>query len=76
MFYQFYLSAALAISIGFAVNCSAQKKSVGSSDLQANQTYGKIFEVNVPDLSGSIASGGRYDGLIGMFGKEQIPACG
>jgi N-acetylneuraminic acid mutarotase len=45
MFYQFYLSAALAISIGFAVNCSAQKKSVGSSDLQANQTYGKIFEV-------------------------------
>jgi histidyl-tRNA synthetase len=37
---------------------------------------GAIFEVNVPDLSGSIASGGRYDGLIGMFGKEQIPACG
>ena len=37
---------------------------------------GAIFEVNVPDLSGSIASGGRYDNLIGMFGKEQIPACG
>ena len=37
---------------------------------------GVIFEVNVPDLSGSIASGGRYDSLIGMFGKEQIPACG
>jgi histidyl-tRNA synthetase len=37
---------------------------------------GAIFEVNVPDLPGSIASGGRYDGLIGMFGKEQIPACG
>ncbi|MDQ6785511.1 MAG: histidine--tRNA ligase [Acidobacteriota bacterium] len=37
---------------------------------------GAIFEVNVPDLAGSIASGGRYDGLIGMFGKEQIPACG
>jgi len=37
---------------------------------------GEIFEVNVPDLAGSIASGGRYDGLIGMFGKEQIPACG
>ncbi len=37
---------------------------------------GVIFEVNIPDLSGSIASGGRYDGLIGMFGKEQIPACG
>lgn len=37
---------------------------------------GAIFEVNVPDLAGSIASGGRYDGLIGMFGKQQIPACG
>lgn len=37
---------------------------------------GAIFEVNVPDLGGSIASGGRYDGLIGMFGKEEIPACG
>lgn len=37
---------------------------------------GAIFEVNVPDLAGSIASGGRYDALIGMFGKEQIPACG
>lgn len=37
---------------------------------------GAIFEANVPDLAGSIASGGRYDGLIGMFGKEQIPACG
>lgn len=37
---------------------------------------GTIMEVNVPDLTGSLAGGGRYDGLIGMFGKEQIPACG
>lgn len=37
---------------------------------------GAIIEVNVPDLPGSLAGGGRYDGLIGMFGKEQIPACG
>jgi histidyl-tRNA synthetase len=37
---------------------------------------GSIMEVNVPDLAGSLAGGGRYDGLIGMFGKEQIPACG
>jgi histidyl-tRNA synthetase len=34
------------------------------------------MEVNVPDLAGSLAGGGRYDGLIGMFGKEEIPACG
>lgn len=35
-----------------------------------------IFEINVPELAGSLGGGGRYDGLIGMFGKEQIPACG
>jgi histidyl-tRNA synthetase len=28
------------------------------------------------DFTLSIGGGGRYDGLIGMFGKEQIPACG
>ncbi len=37
---------------------------------------GAIFEISVPDLAGSLGGGGRYDGLIGMFGKEQIPACG
>ena len=37
---------------------------------------GTIMEITVPDLAGSLGGGGRYDGLIGMFGKEQIPACG
>ena len=37
---------------------------------------GTIMEINVPDLAGSLGGGGRYDRLIGMFGKEQIPACG
>ncbi|HEV8590508.1 MAG TPA: histidine--tRNA ligase, partial [Pyrinomonadaceae bacterium] len=37
---------------------------------------GTIMEINVPDLAGSLGGGGRYDALIGMFGKEQIPACG
>ncbi len=37
---------------------------------------GAIFEINVPDLAGSLGGGGRYDALIGMFGKEEIPACG
>lgn len=37
---------------------------------------GTIMEINVTDLAGSLGGGGRYDGLIGMFGKEQIPACG
>jgi histidyl-tRNA synthetase len=37
---------------------------------------GAIMEINVPDLAGSLGGGGRYDALVGMFGKEQIPACG
>ena len=34
------------------------------------------MEVAVPDLAGSLGGGGRYDGLIGMFSGEEIPACG
>ena len=39
---------------------------------------GAIMEIVLTggDFAGSIGGGGRYDGLIGMFGKEQIPACG
>jgi histidyl-tRNA synthetase len=37
---------------------------------------GVIMEITVPDLAGSLGGGGRYDGLIGMFSGENIPACG
>jgi histidyl-tRNA synthetase len=37
---------------------------------------GSIFEITVPDLSGSLAGGGRYDELIGTFLGERVPACG
>jgi len=37
---------------------------------------GAIMEIAVPDLAGSLGGGGRYDGLIGMFSGEPIPACG
>jgi len=37
---------------------------------------GAIMEVTVPDLAGSLGGGGRYDGLIGMFLGEEVPACG
>ncbi len=37
---------------------------------------GPIFEIAVPGLGGSMGGGGRYDNLIGMFGKQQIPAVG
>ncbi|MCB9878330.1 MAG: histidine--tRNA ligase [Planctomycetes bacterium] len=37
---------------------------------------GPIFEVQVDDLAGSMGGGGRYDGLIGMFQKQPVPAVG
>ena len=37
---------------------------------------GAIMEVAVPDLAGSLGGGGRYDGLVGMFLGEDVPACG
>ena len=35
-----------------------------------------IMEIVVPDLPGSLAGGGRYDNLVGMFLGRDIPACG
>ncbi|MDJ0344960.1 histidine--tRNA ligase [Streptomyces sp. H10-C2] len=37
---------------------------------------GIIFEVTAPGMPGSIASGGRYDSLIGGLGGKDSPACG
>ncbi len=37
---------------------------------------GAIFEVIVPGAAGSLGGGGRYDGLLGMFAGQEIPACG
>jgi histidyl-tRNA synthetase len=37
---------------------------------------GTIIEIKVPDLTGSLGGGGRYDNLVGMFLGKDIPACG
>lgn len=37
---------------------------------------GPIFEIQVEGLGGSMGGGGRYDNLIGMFQKQQVPAVG
>jgi histidyl-tRNA synthetase len=37
---------------------------------------GAIIEINVTDLAGSLAGGGRYDNLVGMFLGRDVPACG
>lgn len=37
---------------------------------------GTIFEVVMPELGASCAGGGRYDGMIGKFTGNDVPACG
>lgn len=37
---------------------------------------GPIFEITCAGLAGSMGGGGRYDNLIGMFMKQQVPAVG
>jgi len=37
---------------------------------------GPIFEIYLEGMTGAIASGGRYDNLIGMFSEKQVSACG
>jgi len=37
---------------------------------------GSIFEIASPALGVSLAGGGRYDDLIGMFSGDDLPACG
>jgi histidyl-tRNA synthetase len=37
---------------------------------------GQVFEITHPDMSGSVAGGGRYDKLIGRSLGQDVPACG
>ncbi|PIP23464.1 MAG: histidine--tRNA ligase [Candidatus Nealsonbacteria bacterium CG23_combo_of_CG06-09_8_20_14_all_38_19] len=37
---------------------------------------GPIFEIYLKGATGAIASGGRYDDLVGKFVGGQVPACG
>jgi len=37
---------------------------------------GQLFEIIHPDMSGSVAGGGRYDKLIGRSLGHDVPACG
>jgi len=37
---------------------------------------GQVFEITHPDMTGSVAGGGRYDKLIGRILGHDVPACG
>ena len=68
----------LADIIRFCRVTSAGEHVVLDPSLARGLSYytGAIMEIAVPDLAGSLGGGGRYDGLIGMFCGEAIPACG
>jgi len=61
-----------------AANGPAAKHLVFDPTLARGLSYytGPIFEITCEGLSGSMGGGGRYDNLIGMFGKLQVPAVG
>ena len=37
---------------------------------------GMVFEVTCPAFSGAVAGGGRYDGMVGKFIGQRVPAVG
>lgn len=37
---------------------------------------GPIFEISMDEYGGSVGGGGRYDGMIGKFTGQQVPAVG
>jgi len=56
----------------------ADGRIVFSPSLARGLSYytGPIFEIFVEGSSSAISSGGRYDGLVGMFAGRSIPAVG
>jgi histidyl-tRNA synthetase len=74
--------AAAAANLGEIMDLAASTSAAGhvkfAPFLARGLSYytGAIMEVTVPDLAGSLGGGGRYDGLIGMFLGDDVPACG
>jgi histidyl-tRNA synthetase len=64
--------------LNLAKNTAAGDRVAVDPSLARGLSYytGAIMEIAVPDLSGSLGGGGRYDNLIGMFLGRDIPACG
>ena len=67
----------LAGILRLAQGTSAARHLMVDTSLARGLSYytGAIMEIAVEGI-GSLGGGGRYDGLIGMFSGEEIPACG
>ena len=63
---------------GYAAHGHAAQHATFDPTLARGLSYytGPIFEIQVDGLAGSLGGGGRYDNLIGMFQKQQVPAVG
>jgi histidyl-tRNA synthetase len=75
------VDAESAASIGTLLEllgASSQAKSLFNPTLVRGQDYytGTIFELRHPNLSGSLAGGGRYNRLLQVFGGPETPAFG
>jgi len=70
--------AALRQMLAYSVNspCATRLKLDPSLARGLSYYTGPIFEIQVPDLAGSLGGGGRYDNLVGMFLGRKVPAVG
>jgi histidyl-tRNA synthetase len=70
--------AELRTLLGFAKGTPASPRLRVTPALARGLSYytGPIYEVVIPGFSGSVAAGGRYDQLLGMFSGRDTPACG
>lgn len=57
---------------------TADFKLVFDATLVRGMSYytGTIFEIVLPGFGGSCGGGGRYDGMVGKFTGQDVPACG
>jgi len=57
---------------------SSDFKMVFDPTLVRGMSYytGTIFEIALPGFGGSCGGGGRYDGMVGKFTGNSVPACG
>lgn len=64
--------------------CEEVAKKFGTDSILINPSLARglnyytdtIFEIECSGVKGSIAAGGRFDNLIGLFSNQSFPACG